>query len=124
MAACILRFYRATAADNGFEAASGSGRDSTFLATADTVVGTDAQRREAAVMAGAQVVELEGAGHWWMTQDVVTTAASALIALTGANLGGGGGGGGGEKKGVLRVHSTCRNVRASPPQIEWLFRSP
>ena len=65
MAACILRFYRAPQL-TGFEAAAAR-PGLAFLATDDKVVGTDAQRREAAAMAGAQVVELEGAGHWWMT---------------------------------------------------------
>jgi pimeloyl-ACP methyl ester carboxylesterase len=39
------------------------------LATADHVVGDDAQRRRAAARAGARVAELEGLGHWWMAQD-------------------------------------------------------
>jgi pimeloyl-ACP methyl ester carboxylesterase len=81
MAACILRFYRA-AQPGGFEAAAAR-PGLVFLAKADTIVGTDEQRREAAAMAGARVVELEGAGHWWMTQEAVTTAAAALIAFWG-----------------------------------------
>jgi pimeloyl-ACP methyl ester carboxylesterase len=39
------------------------------LATADVVVGTDAQRRAAAERAGARVAVLEGLGHWWFAQD-------------------------------------------------------
>ena len=79
MAACILRFYRAPQL-TGFEAAAAR-PGLAFLAKADTVVGTDAQRREAAAMAGAQVVELDGAGHWWMTQPAVSTAVAALVAF-------------------------------------------
>jgi pimeloyl-ACP methyl ester carboxylesterase len=81
MATCILRCYRGTQL-GGFEAAAAR-PGLVFLATDDNVVGTDEQRREAAAMAGAQVVELEGAGHWWMTQPVVATAAAALIAFWG-----------------------------------------
>ncbi len=39
------------------------------LATADVVVGTDAQRRAAAERAGARVAVLEGLGHWWLAQE-------------------------------------------------------
>ena len=39
------------------------------VAEQDTVVGTEEQRRAAAALAGAQVVRLEGLGHWWMLQD-------------------------------------------------------
>lgn len=39
------------------------------LATADHVVGDDAQRRRAAARAGARIAVLEGLGHWWMAQD-------------------------------------------------------
>ncbi|HEY3479052.1 MAG TPA: alpha/beta fold hydrolase [Streptomyces sp.] len=50
-----------------------------ILATADRAVGTEEQRRRAAARAGAQVVVLEGLGHWWMTEDPARGAA----ALTG-----------------------------------------
>ena len=49
-----------------------------LLATADTLVGTDAQRRHAAARAGATVTELDGLGHWWMTQDEGRTGARVL----------------------------------------------
>jgi pimeloyl-ACP methyl ester carboxylesterase len=47
-----------------------------ILATADRVVGTEEQRRRAAGRAGAQVVVLEGLGHWWMTEDPARGAAA------------------------------------------------
>ena len=77
MAACILRFYRAPQL-TGFEAAAAR-PGLAFLATADTVVGTDTQRREAAAMAGATVVELEGAGHCF----VLPRWAEVLAAVAG-----------------------------------------
>jgi pimeloyl-ACP methyl ester carboxylesterase len=40
-----------------------------ILATEDTMVGTDEQRRRAAARAGARVEVLGGLGHWWMVQD-------------------------------------------------------
>jgi pimeloyl-ACP methyl ester carboxylesterase len=46
-----------------------------ILATADQAVGTEEQRRQAADRAGAQVVVLEGLGHWWMTEDPARGAA-------------------------------------------------
>ena len=46
-----------------------------ILATADQAVGTEEQRRRAAARAGAQVVVLEGLGHWWMTEDPARGAA-------------------------------------------------
>ncbi|MEU4251580.1 alpha/beta hydrolase [Amycolatopsis sp. NPDC026612] len=50
-----------------------------ILATADHVVGTGEQRRRSAARAGARVAVLDGAGHWWMTED----PARAAAALTG-----------------------------------------
>jgi pimeloyl-ACP methyl ester carboxylesterase len=38
------------------------------VATGDHVVGTEAQRREAAERAGARLAVLEGLGHWWLTK--------------------------------------------------------
>ena len=48
-----------------------------LLATEDTYVGTEEQRRAAAEQAGARTEVLEGLGHWWMLQDPVR-GASAL----------------------------------------------
>jgi pimeloyl-ACP methyl ester carboxylesterase len=39
------------------------------LAAEDTLVGSDAQRRASAALAGARVETLDGLGHWWMVQD-------------------------------------------------------
>lgn len=79
MGACILRFYRGV---GQFDVAAAAARPGlVFLATADTVVGTEKQRREVAATAGARVVALEGAGHWWMTQDHVSAAVNALMAF-------------------------------------------
>ncbi|MBE1495954.1 pimeloyl-ACP methyl ester carboxylesterase [Amycolatopsis lexingtonensis] len=46
-----------------------------ILATADDVVGSEAQRRRAAARAGARVAVLAGMGHWWMTHDPARAAA-------------------------------------------------
>lgn len=46
-----------------------------ILATADHLVGTEAQRRRAAARAGAWVAVLDGLGHWWMTHDPARAAA-------------------------------------------------
>lgn len=44
------------------------------LAGADTLGGTDGQRRAAAALAGAEVGVLDGLGHWWMVQDPARAA--------------------------------------------------
>jgi pimeloyl-ACP methyl ester carboxylesterase len=46
-----------------------------IVASDDPYVGTEAMIREAASRAGAGVAVLEGAGHWWMTQDPAAAAA-------------------------------------------------
>lgn len=51
------------------------------IATADEAVGTDEQRRRSAARAGARVAELDGLGHWWMTQDGARAGAAALDAF-------------------------------------------
>jgi pimeloyl-ACP methyl ester carboxylesterase len=40
-----------------------------LLASEDSFVGTDAQRRRAAARAGARVEVLDGLGYWWMVED-------------------------------------------------------
>jgi pimeloyl-ACP methyl ester carboxylesterase len=47
-----------------------------LLATADPYVGSESIRRRCAQQAGARTAELEGLGHWWMTQDPVRGAAA------------------------------------------------
>ena len=61
-----------------------------LLAGADTVVGTDAQRRRSAARAGARLEVLDGLGHWWMLEDPARGArvltdfwASVDVGLTG-----------------------------------------
>jgi pimeloyl-ACP methyl ester carboxylesterase len=79
MGDCILRLYRAAAQPAMVELGRGLERAAArpglmVLATDDHNVGTDAQRRRSAARAGAQVAELEGCGHWWMTTDPVRGA--------------------------------------------------
>jgi pimeloyl-ACP methyl ester carboxylesterase len=47
-----------------------------LLASEDSFVGTDAQRRRVAARAGARVEVLEGLGHWWMVEDPQRSAAA------------------------------------------------
>ena len=46
-----------------------------LLASEDSFVGTDGQRRRAAARAGARVEVLDGLGHWWMVEDPQRSAA-------------------------------------------------
>ncbi len=46
-----------------------------LLASEDSFVGTDDQRRRAAARAGARVEVLDGLGHWWMVEDPQCAAA-------------------------------------------------
>ncbi|NYD36464.1 pimeloyl-ACP methyl ester carboxylesterase [Actinomycetospora corticicola] len=79
MAHAILALYRAAAqpamARAGRRLERAAARPGlAVLATGDPVVGTLAQRREAAARAGAQVAVLEGVGHWWPARYPVRTA--------------------------------------------------
>lgn len=72
MGSAILDLYRAAAqpvmarlGENLERAAARPGL--AIIATADNMVGTDAQRRSAADRAGAAVRTVD-AGHWWMTE--------------------------------------------------------
>jgi pimeloyl-ACP methyl ester carboxylesterase len=83
MGACILALYRAARqpamAELGTRLPAAAARPGLALvATADGMVGSIAQRRDAAAMAGARVAALEGAGHWWMTEPDPSAAVSAL----------------------------------------------
>lgn len=83
MGRAILRHYRAAVqpvmAEAGAHLPAAAQRPGlAVLATADHVVGDDAQRRRAAARAGARVAELEGLGHWWMAQDPEQAAAVLL----------------------------------------------
>jgi pimeloyl-ACP methyl ester carboxylesterase len=86
MGACILRLYRS--APQVALARMGAGLEAAaarpglaVLATQDTAVGTDEQRRRAAVRAGAEVADLPGLGHWWMTENDGRAGAHALASF-------------------------------------------
>jgi pimeloyl-ACP methyl ester carboxylesterase len=86
MGACILSLYRSSAqptmARLGADLPTAAARPGlAILATADTFVGTDQQRRRSAQRAGARIQILDGFGHWWMTQDEGRTAAAVLTAF-------------------------------------------
>ena len=89
MGRSILTLYRsaaqpaaATAGRNLEAAAARPGL--ALLPSEDHFVGTDEQRRRAAVRAGARVEVLDGLGHWWMTQDPAV-AARVLVDFWTAN---------------------------------------
>lgn len=74
MGRAILMHYRALVAprmpSGGAGLAAAAQRPGlAVIATADQVVGTEAQRRAMAERAGARVAVLEGLGHWWPAQD-------------------------------------------------------
>jgi pimeloyl-ACP methyl ester carboxylesterase len=83
MGECILTYYRNAAqpalVERGKRLGAAAERPGlAIIAGADTLVGTTEQRREMASIAGAQVAELDGLGHWWMTQDGGQAGARAL----------------------------------------------
>jgi pimeloyl-ACP methyl ester carboxylesterase len=62
--------------DAGSRAAAAAAAPGLVLcATADDMTGTAQMRRRVADAAGADVVELDGLGHWWMVQDPTRSAA-------------------------------------------------
>ena len=80
MGRAILALYRSAAEPGtlglGLDLERAAARPGlAILATADQAVGTEEQRRRAAARAGAQVVALEGLGHWWMTEGPARGAA-------------------------------------------------
>jgi pimeloyl-ACP methyl ester carboxylesterase len=86
MGACILRLYRST--PQAVLARIGAGLEAAaarpglaVLATQDGFVGTDEQRRRAAVRADAEVAVLSGLGHWWMTEHDGRAGAQALASF-------------------------------------------
>jgi pimeloyl-ACP methyl ester carboxylesterase len=79
MGQAILALYRSAAqpavAEAGRFLANATARPGlSLLATEDTYVGTEEQRRAAAEQAGARTEVFEGLGHWWMLQDPVRAA--------------------------------------------------
>ncbi|WP_431240400.1 alpha/beta fold hydrolase [Mycolicibacterium aichiense] len=82
MGRAILALYRSAAqpavSEAGRHLVNATARPGlSLLATEDTYVGTEEQRRAAAEQAGARTEVLDGLGHWWMLQDPVR-GASAL----------------------------------------------
>jgi pimeloyl-ACP methyl ester carboxylesterase len=74
MGRCILALYRSAAQPAmttlGTRLPSAAARPGLAIsATEDHYVGSLESRRRAADRAGAQLVELDGLGHWWMLQD-------------------------------------------------------
>jgi pimeloyl-ACP methyl ester carboxylesterase len=83
MGACILSLYRSLRSDDLAVVSADLGAAAArpglaVLAAADTLVGTDEQKRRSAARAGAVVAELPGLGHWWMTEDEGRPGAEAL----------------------------------------------
>ncbi len=81
MGACVLGLYR----DAAQPALADLGRNADVLAACpgllinaehDHYVGTDEMAQGVADRAGAQVVRLEGVGHWWMCEDPARGAAA------------------------------------------------
>lgn len=73
MGRCILPLYRSAAQPRMRELGAGLETARTrpglaILATADTTVGTDEQRRRSAARAGADIAALDGLTHCWMIQ--------------------------------------------------------
>lgn len=86
MGRCILDLYRAAAqpvmAQLGTRLEAAAARPGlAVIATADSNVGTMGQRQRSAARAGARPVELDGFGHWWMSQDQGQAGAAALHAF-------------------------------------------
>ncbi len=74
MGRCILALYRSAAqpamGDLGDRLAEASVNPGlVIIATEDHYPGGEALARRAAERAGAEVVLLEGLGHWWMCED-------------------------------------------------------
>jgi pimeloyl-ACP methyl ester carboxylesterase len=83
MGDAILRLYRAARQPVMAELGQGLARAAqrpglVLLATGDDAVGTDAQRREVAATAGADVAVVEG-GHWWLTEPAASAAGAAAL---------------------------------------------
>lgn len=73
MGRAILGFYRSAAqpamAELGQHLEAARARPGlAILGTADRFVGSEEMRRRSAARAGAEVLTLEGVGHWWMAE--------------------------------------------------------
>lgn len=83
---CILRLYRAARQPAMAQLGRGLGAAATrpglgIVALDDRNAGTAIQRREMGAALGAEVVDLPGAGHWWMTNDNLNDVTAALAKL-------------------------------------------
>ena len=83
MGEAILKLYRAARqpvmAELGEALPRASERPGlVLLATKDDAVGTEAQRREVAATAGADVAVVEG-GHWWLTEPSAAAEGAAAL---------------------------------------------
>ena len=83
MGDAILRLYRAARqpvmADLGKGLSAAAARPGlVLLATKDDAVGTEAQRREVAATAGADVAVVDG-GHWWLTEPAAVAEGAAAL---------------------------------------------
>jgi pimeloyl-ACP methyl ester carboxylesterase len=81
MGSAVLALYRSAAQPAMAERGRGLARAAErpglcLLATEDHAVGTAQQCRRSALRAGAEVVELQGVGHWWLVQDPAAGAAA------------------------------------------------
>ena len=91
MGRCVLELYRSARQPImvalGGKLPAARGRPGlALIAEGDEYVGTSAQSREAAAIAGAAVALLPDAGHWWMTTGDQQPAVDALTRLwTGAD---------------------------------------
>jgi pimeloyl-ACP methyl ester carboxylesterase len=83
MARSILRLYRSAAqpvmAELGANLGAAAARPGLVIVpTGDPMVGSGEQRQRSAARAGAEVVMLTGAGHWWLTEGGGRSGAAAL----------------------------------------------
>jgi len=83
MVQSILRLYRSAVqpvmADLGTNLEAAAARPGLVIVpTGDPMVGSEELRQRAAVRAGAEVVMLNGAGHWWLTEGDGRSGAAAL----------------------------------------------
>lgn len=89
MAQSILHLYRSAAqpamADLGANLEAAAARPGLVVVpTGDPMVGSQEQRQRSAARAGAEVVMLNGAGHWWLAEGDGRSGAAALAGFWGS----------------------------------------